>query len=121
MWAGVNRGKRGVVIDLQQREGVGVLSTLVAEADVRTPRRAWLPEHVEQVGAALYELEQASVRVHLLCSHLAEQVGGTTDVQSLLGGDGLGERRPERIEECMLGGAEAGILEAPPEQARTQL
>ena len=101
--------------------GEGRVGELVAEADKRPLRRARPAEDIEQVGPALDELEQASVCVHLLCPDLAEQVGGTTDVQSLLGGDELGERRPERVEECVLGGAESGIVEAPPEQARTQL
>ena len=81
---------------------------LVAEAYERALGRARLAEHVEQVGPALDELEQASVSVELLCAHLAEQVGRAADVQSLLRGDELGERRPERVEECALGGAEAG-------------
>jgi crotonobetainyl-CoA:carnitine CoA-transferase CaiB-like acyl-CoA transferase len=34
LWAGVNRGKRSVVLDLQQPEGVQVLSEIVAGADV---------------------------------------------------------------------------------------
>ncbi|HAN33969.1 MAG TPA: CoA transferase, partial [Ilumatobacteraceae bacterium] len=34
LWANVNRGKRGVVFDLQQADGVGLLRDLVARADV---------------------------------------------------------------------------------------
>jgi crotonobetainyl-CoA:carnitine CoA-transferase CaiB-like acyl-CoA transferase len=34
LWAGVNRGKRSVVVDLQQPEGVQVLTEIVAGADV---------------------------------------------------------------------------------------
>jgi crotonobetainyl-CoA:carnitine CoA-transferase CaiB-like acyl-CoA transferase len=34
MWAGVNRGKRSVVFDLQQADGVELLRSLVAGADV---------------------------------------------------------------------------------------
>jgi crotonobetainyl-CoA:carnitine CoA-transferase CaiB-like acyl-CoA transferase len=34
MWAGVNRGKRSVVFDLQQADGVELLRSLVARADV---------------------------------------------------------------------------------------
>lgn len=34
MWAGVNRGKRSVVLDLQQREAVDVLCSMVAHTDV---------------------------------------------------------------------------------------
>ena len=99
----------------------GRVGELVAEADERTLGRARLPEHVEQVGPALDELEQAAVRVELLRPDLAEQVGGAADVQAPFRGLELHERRPERVEERVLGGTETGILEAPPQHAGAQL
>src|SRR5262249_13128899 len=94
---------------------------LVAQADERTLRRTRLPEHVDQVGAALDELEQASVRAQLLGPYLAEQVCRPADVQALLGRDELRECRPKRREEGALGVAEALVLEPAPEQRSPEL
>ena len=65
---------------------------LVAEANVRLPGCARLPDRVEQVGAALDEPEQAAICVELFRPDLAEQIGGTADVQTLRSADELGER-----------------------------
>ena len=76
--------------DLPQRRMV----ELLADPDERTPRlERRLAEHVEQSGPLLDELEQAAVCVELLGAQVAEQVGGAADIETLLRGDELGERR----------------------------
>ena len=94
---------------------------LVSEAHERALRRPRLPEHVEQVGPALDELEEAPVGVELLCPYLAEKVGGAADVEALLGRFELHERWSERCEEHALRGAEPGVLESPSEDSSSQL
>ena len=119
---GAERAMDEPVAGADERDlGESRVREIVSEADERTLRRARLSEHVDQVGPALDELEQAPVRVELLCADLAEEVGRAADVEALLGGDELAERGPERGEELALGRAEAGILEAAPEQARAEL
>jgi len=94
---------------------------LVAKPHERTLRRARLPEHVDQVGAALDELEQASVGVELLGADLAEKIGGAADVEALLRRDELRERGPQRGQEGPLAGAQPLVVEAAPKQTRPEL
>src|SRR5258705_7842692 len=90
---------------------------LLAHAHVGPPRlERRLAEHVEQGGTLLDELEEAPVRVELLGAQLAEQVGGTADVEALLGGDELRERRTQHGEEGALTLAQARIFEAAPQK-----
>src|SRR5207244_13414196 len=101
--------------------GQGWVHELVSHADIRTLRRGRLTEHVEQVGPALDELEQAPVRIELVGAHAAQEVGGAAYVQALFGRGEPRERRPERREERPLSLAQPGVLEAPPEQRRSEL
>jgi crotonobetainyl-CoA:carnitine CoA-transferase CaiB-like acyl-CoA transferase len=48
IWAGVNRGKRSVVLDLQRLEGVALFNTIVARADVFIQN--FRPGVVERLG-----------------------------------------------------------------------
>src|SRR5207244_3446350 len=76
---------------------------------------------LEQCSALFDEIEQIAVRLELLGPHLAEQVGGTTDVEALLGGDELCEGRPEGGEERSLAKAEPGVVEATAQERRAEL
>ena len=61
-WANVNRGKRSVVIDLRQPEGVGVLRDLIARSDVFIQN--FRPGVVERLGIA--EADLRAVREELI-------------------------------------------------------
>lgn len=55
LWAGVNRGKRSVVVDLQRSEGVDVLRKLIAKTDVFIQN--FRPGVVDRLG-----IDEASLR-----------------------------------------------------------
>jgi len=62
----------------------GRMGELVTETNERPLRGARLSEHVDEVGTALHELEQASVGVELLRSHLAEEIGAYRSLMEAL-------------------------------------
>ncbi len=95
--------------DLAQRGMVEIVPD-PHEGAVRLVRR--LAEHVEQGSALLDELEQVAIGLELLRAHVAEQVGGTADIQPLLGRDELREGRAQRAQEVALARRETGVVEA---------
>ncbi len=78
-------------------------------------------EHVEHVGAALDELEQAAVGVELLRAHVAEEVGRAADVEPLLSRLELGEDGLECVEEPALARRQARVFQAAAQRAGSEL
>src|SRR5204862_426938 len=103
--------------DLTQR-GMLELMAHADEGPLRLRRRA---EHVEHRSALHDELEEIAVRLELLRANVAEQIGGAADVEALLGGNELGERRPQGSEKVVLTRREPRILETAAQERRAEL
>src|SRR5207302_781328 len=98
------------------------MNELMADAHERpSPVEPGVAEDVEQGRALLDELEETAVGVELLGAHLAEQIRGAADVEALSGRDELDEGGPDRGEKLPLAHRQAGVLEAPPKERRSEL
>src|SRR5439155_26363111 len=92
------------------------------DPDERPPRVEGEAHQLQQSRPLLEHLQQAVVPLELLTSQVLEQARRAADVQALFfGGERLAEQGPDRAEKRVFAGAEARILEPPPEHVAAEL
>ena len=90
-----------------------------ADADERLLRDEVRAHELEQLGAALEDLEQAPVAAEVVLAELVEEPGRPADVQALLARlDELGERRGELVQERALARRRAPGPRSAPRRSR---